>query len=78
LQKSIFVLTHYEKNVLTAIDFTSDHALSLSVASSIAISTPKIMQARKKVQDRAAVMQLMPLLKALVVVAFAVKRRNKF
>jgi hypothetical protein len=68
LQKSIFVLTHYEKNVLTAIDFTSDHALSLSVASSIAISTPKIMQARKKVQDRAAVMQLMPLLKALVVV----------
>jgi hypothetical protein len=69
LQKSIFVLTHYEKNVLTTIDFTSDHALSLSVASSIAMSKyPKIMQAHKKVQDRAAVMQLMPLLKALVVV----------
>ena len=32
------MLTHYEKNVLTTIDFTSDHALSLSVASSIAMS----------------------------------------
>ena len=63
------MLTHYEKNVLTTIDFTSDHALSLSVASSIAMSKyPKIMQARKEVKDRAAVMQLMPLLKALVVV----------
>ena len=69
MQKSIFVLTHYEKNVLTTIDFTSDHALSLSVASSIAMSKyPKIMQARKEVKDKAEVMQLMPLLKALVVV----------
>jgi hypothetical protein len=44
--------------------------LSLSVASSIAMSKyPKIMQARKEVQGKAAVMRLMPpLLKALVVV----------
>jgi uncharacterized membrane protein len=71
LQEFIFVLTHYEKNVLTTIDFTSDHAISLSVASSIAMSKypKKIMQAREEVQDKTAVMQLMPpVLKTLGVV----------
>jgi hypothetical protein len=79
LQKSIFVLTHYEKNVLTAIDFTSDHALSLSVASSIAMSKyPKNYASAQEGTGQGSGNATNATTKGASGGAFAVKRRNKF
>jgi hypothetical protein len=80
LQEFIFVLTHYEKNVLTTIDFTSDHALSLSVASSIAMSKyPKnYASARGGTGQGGGNATNAATTKGASGGAFAVKRRNKF
>ena len=72
------MLTHYEKNVLTTIDFTSDHALSLSVASSIAISTPKNYASARGGTGQDGGNATNATTKGASGGAFAVKDRNKF